>query len=175
MVFRFHCPEVPIVIQGHEFRLDFFVLPIEGPEVVLGIQWLQRLGRVSTDYSEMTMEFFWEGKQILLQGDPIQLPHLISFNQFQALLHSEEVDTLFELHSLSSNTSEFNIPNSTSSTFETELPTALPESIYLLLHQYKAVFAPPTGLPPQRNIDHKIHLTPNCKPVNVRPYRYPQF
>ncbi|KAL9459285.1 hypothetical protein AB3S75_002637 [Citrus x aurantiifolia] len=58
LVCRFHCPEVPIVIQGHEFRLDFFVLPIEGPEVILGIQWLQRLGRVSTDYSEMTMEFF---------------------------------------------------------------------------------------------------------------------
>ncbi|KAH9649104.1 retrotrans gag domain-containing protein [Citrus sinensis] len=56
LVCRFHCLEVPIVIQGHEFCLDFFVLPIEGPEVVLGIQWLQRLGRVSTDYSEMTME-----------------------------------------------------------------------------------------------------------------------
>ena len=175
LVCRFHCPEVPIIIQGHEFRLDFFVLPIEGPEAVLGIQWLQRLGRVSTDYSEMTMEFFWEGKQVILRGDPIQLPNMISFHQFHALIHSEEVDSLFELHSLSNITFKSHIPNSTSSTFEIDLPSSLPESIYLLLHKYKAVFTLPTGLPPQRNIDHKIHLTPNCKPLNVRPYRYPQF
>ncbi|KAH9679851.1 hypothetical protein KPL71_026303 [Citrus sinensis] len=155
LVCRFHCPDVPIVIQGHEFRLDFFVLPIEGPKVVLGIQWLQRLGRVSTDYSEMTMEFFWEGKQVLLRGDPIQLPNLISFNRFQALLHSEEVDTLFELHSLSSNTSESHIPNSTSLTFEIDLPTSLSESIYLLLHKYKAI--PLSSVSKKNEMEKLVH------------------
>lgn len=174
---------MPIIIQGHEFCLDFFVLPIKRPEAVLGIQWLQRLrhpwlqcpGRVSIDYLEMTIEFFWEGKQVILQGDPIQLLNMISFHQFHTLIYSEGVDSLFELYSFSSNTSESHIPNSTSSTIEIDLPSSLPESIYLLLHKYKVVFTPPTSLPPQRNIDHKIHLTPNCKPVNVKPYRYPQF
>nr|GEZ48727.1 retrotransposon-related protein [Tanacetum cinerariifolium] len=30
----------------------------------------------------------------------------------------------------------------------------------------------PTTLPPHRSIDHRIHLLPETKPVNVRPYRY---
>ncbi|GKB54931.1 ty3-gypsy retrotransposon protein [Tanacetum coccineum] len=33
----------------------------------------------------------------------------------------------------------------------------------------------PTCLPPHRLIDHRIHLLPNTKPVNVRPYRYPHY
>ena len=38
-----------------------------------------------------------------------------------------------------------------------------------------AVFQVPIGLPPQRAWDHRIHLQPGSKPVNVRPYRYPFF
>lgn len=37
------------------------------------------------------------------------------------------------------------------------------------------MFESPEGLPPQRDKDHYIHLEPNSNPVNVRPYRYPQF
>lgn len=37
------------------------------------------------------------------------------------------------------------------------------------------VFGVPSGLPPSRAFDHRIHLLPNTKPVNVRPYRYPYF
>ncbi|GJZ85938.1 hypothetical protein Tco_0657548 [Tanacetum coccineum] len=33
----------------------------------------------------------------------------------------------------------------------------------------------PSTLPPHRSIDHRIHLFPNTKPVNVRPYRYPHY
>ncbi|KAJ4754249.1 polyprotein [Rhynchospora pubera] len=31
------------------------------------------------------------------------------------------------------------------------------------------------GLPPRRGIDHQIPLTPDAKPVNLRPYRYSYF
>lgn len=30
-------------------------------------------------------------------------------------------------------------------------------------------------LPPERVFNQQIHLQPTCKPVNVRPYRYPCF
>lgn len=33
----------------------------------------------------------------------------------------------------------------------------------------------PSGLPPARQLDHRIHLLPNSKPINVRPYQYPYF
>ncbi|KAH9667504.1 hypothetical protein KPL70_021062 [Citrus sinensis] len=172
---RFLCPKVPINMQGHEFLLDFFLLPIEGPDAVLRIQWLQSLGRISMDYSEMTMEFQWEGKSVILRGDPIPNPNLISFNQFHALLSNSKIDSLFELHSLSTEPSATHTSTNTLPDNDFEFLRSLPEPITTLLKKFKALFAPPTGLPPQRLFDHKIHLIPNSKPVNVRPYRYPYF
>lgn len=43
-----------------------------------------------------------------------------------------------------------------------------------LLQQFEVVFTEPTGLPPPRPYDHRIHL-PGTPPVAVRPYRYPQL
>lgn len=120
----------------------------------------------------MTMEFCWEGNPIILQGDPIQTPNMISFHQFHALLSTDAVHSLFESHPIINDTlaSDTNF-----SLLEPHLPTQLPEQIIILLQQYKTLFSPPTSLPPHRLIDHKIHLLPTSKPVNVRPYRYPHF
>ncbi|GKB40626.1 ty3-gypsy retrotransposon protein [Tanacetum coccineum] len=38
-----------------------------------------------------------------------------------------------------------------------------------LLTRFDSLFQVPTSLPPHRLIDHRIHLLPNTKPVNVRP------
>jgi hypothetical protein len=47
--------------------------------------------------------------------------------------------------------------------------------LLLLLEEFVDVFISPTGLPPPRACDHRIHLLPDTKPVAVRPYRYPQL
>jgi hypothetical protein len=44
-----------------------------------------------------------------------------------------------------------------------------------LLDEYTNVFSIPTGLPPPRRHNHRIHLLPGTAPVVVRPYRYPQL
>ncbi|KHN07600.1 Retrovirus-related Pol polyprotein from transposon opus, partial [Glycine soja] len=45
--------------------------------------------------------------------------------------------------------------------------------ISLLLQDHH--FLQPSSLPPPRSIVHRITLLPNTAPINVRPYRYPQF
>jgi hypothetical protein len=47
--------------------------------------------------------------------------------------------------------------------------------LQLLLSEFADVFTEPTGLPPPRPFDHRIHLLPSTPPIAARPYRYPQL
>lgn len=42
-----------------------------------------------------------------------------------------------------------------------------------ILNQNSEVFAKPKELPPYRDCDHTIPLSPEAKPINVKPYRLP--
>ncbi|VFQ64159.1 unnamed protein product [Cuscuta campestris] len=92
----YSCPQTPLSLQGHVFEVDLYVLSIHGPDVVLGVQWPQTLGKISHDYSEMTMEFSWQGRPITLRGDT-PTPRPISYSQFCALAASPEPCDYYEL------------------------------------------------------------------------------
>ncbi|XP_061352586.1 uncharacterized protein LOC133297454 [Gastrolobium bilobum] len=62
------CPKVKLCIQGHCFETDLFVVDLCDLSIVLGMQWLVTLGRVTHHYKELLMEFLWQGKLITLQG-----------------------------------------------------------------------------------------------------------
>lgn len=68
------CEGVTINIQGHDFKVDLFVLEIKGADVVLGVQWLIELGLIITDYRELTMQFNYGGQKVRLQGEDIMSP-----------------------------------------------------------------------------------------------------
>ncbi|XP_075478825.1 uncharacterized protein LOC142519678 [Primulina tabacum] len=156
-----YCPGVKIQL-GHEiFLIDFYVLQLQGAEVVLGVQWLEFLGRVTMDYKELYMEFFVDDRLVRLQGEPLLQWQQVQFNHIRRLSCTEAISSCFQLFSL--------VP-------ETASPVeVLPHSPELshLLELFKDVFTEPKALPPFRAINHHIHLNPNSTPVNVRPYRYP--
>lgn len=54
-------------IQGHHFSMDLYILPIHGPDVILGMLWLRSLHRVTSDYDEGTLEFDMGGRPIRLR------------------------------------------------------------------------------------------------------------
>ncbi|WMV35101.1 hypothetical protein MTR67_028486 [Solanum verrucosum] len=45
--------QVPLMIQGSLLTMDFFVLPIHGSDIALGVSWLATLGRIVTDYVQL--------------------------------------------------------------------------------------------------------------------------
>ncbi|GJR83935.1 retrotransposon-related protein [Tanacetum coccineum] len=137
------CSSVTLHMQGVVMEVDLYVLPMQGPDVVLGIQWLQNLGKVTHDYAHQTMEFTLLDTTYSLKGDDSLRMKKISLHQMQAMLDHDDVYGVYEVHHLS---------------IETEV-----EEMY------------PTTLPPHRSIDHRIHLLPEIKPVNVRPYHYPHY
>nr|GLL46158.1 uncharacterized protein LOC109154433 [Ipomoea trifida] len=162
------CPGVEVCMQGLTFAVHLHVLRIVGLDVVLGVQWLQSLGSVKHDYSKMTMEFHMGSTIVTLKGDSGLSNQPISFNQLQAMVTNGAIQTLYEIHHI----------NTTNSTEPAQIQPTLPpfpEPLQDLLLEFSAIFEPPRTLPPHRVFDHKIHLLPNSKPVNVRPYRYPYF
>lgn len=52
-----------------------------------------------------------------------------------------------------------------------EVPAVIPE----LLQKFAVVFEPLETLPPERLHEHAIKLQSGVGPMNIRPYRYPQF
>ena len=152
--------------------MDLFVLPIEGPDVVLGIQWLQLLGHAFHDYFALSIEFYWNGAPVALRGDLATTPSLITFNQLQSLVHNADIYSLFALQQVPVLGEE---STSNPESFSFELPANLTEPFVDLFYNYHNLFLPPTTLPPHHTIDHKFHLLPNTAPINVRLYRYPHF
>lgn len=48
-------------LQGILFHLTLYALSLTGLDLVFGVQWLEKLGAVVCDWSQMTMEFKWDG------------------------------------------------------------------------------------------------------------------
>ncbi|MCH85308.1 hypothetical protein A2U01_0006152, partial [Trifolium medium] len=165
---QYCCPAVPLNLQGITFSVDLFILAIEGPDVVLGFPWLQLLGKVTHDYSALTMEFTWEGHPVTLRGDSTIHSQSVSLLQLQALVQSDRVAGIFAISTQ---------PPTTPSDYtdQPKFPSHLPEPVLSILQRFHNIFVPSTGLPLHRSVDHCIHLVEGTPPINVRPYRYPHF
>lgn len=152
-------------IQGHSFLVDLHILPIHGPDIILGMAWLRSLHRVTSDYDVGTLEFDHGGRTVCLRVTP-RAPHAVSASTYAAILLYDGAE-LFEVVQLDTDASE--------SATAADIPPDVPPSVREVLVKYASVFQVPSGMPPVRAFDHRIHLLPNTKPVNVHPYRYPYF
>ena len=81
------CSAVLVQIQNHVFLVDFYILPMQGADVIFRVQSLQLLGPIMVDYQKLTMDFDWEDEHIYLQGER-QLSQQVSMNQLRRLQHT---------------------------------------------------------------------------------------
>ena len=65
--------------------MDLHVLPVHGPDVILGMEWLESLGRVTTDFATTSIEFVKDDKLIVLSG-VLRAPSMLSLNSFVSLM-----------------------------------------------------------------------------------------
>ncbi|GJS48609.1 hypothetical protein Tco_0598730 [Tanacetum coccineum] len=84
------------LVRVTEARLDD-----QGPNVVLGIQWLQKLRKVTLDYAQQTMEFSMSNTTYSLKGDESLRMKRISLHHIQALLQADDVYGVYEVHCFS--------------------------------------------------------------------------
>ena len=91
------CHDVAILIQGHEFNLDLYVMALGGTDLVLGVAWLKLLGPITTDYSHLTMSFMYHGQPIIIQGSITPGPFGITHGQVKRMMSTQRVVTLFHI------------------------------------------------------------------------------
>ena len=51
------CNGVKLFLQDIPIEVDFFLLPLEGCDAILGVQWLGTLGPILWDFGRMQMQF----------------------------------------------------------------------------------------------------------------------
>lgn len=156
-------------INGKFFTTDVLLIPIGSCDMVLGIQWLRKLGEIHWDFHNMIMKFEVEGQHVCLKGitnnTRVQVVEELSqkascaaiqFCLMQVTNCHDESPTLL-----------LYCPTSASTHVESK-------ELLALKTQFQHVFHEPGELPPSRGIfDHIIPIEPNAKPINIRPYRYP--
>lgn len=86
----------PLTVQGTVFSIDLHILPVHGLDVVLGMEWLESLGRVTTDFITKSMEFIRGNDLIVLKG-ATHPPRQISLSTLTTLMSRASLFELYEL------------------------------------------------------------------------------
>ncbi|VFQ75576.1 unnamed protein product [Cuscuta campestris] len=144
------CVDIALLLQGVTFNVDVFVLPIHGPDVVLGVQWLQLLGKVTHDYANLTMDFVWKGSPVTLKGGTPSL-RPITLHHCQMLYVAQDLSACFEL---------FLGATADPDTTPDPWPEGLPLEIMHVLQRFQTVFAIPTVLRPFRGSTATVQPLP---------------
>ena len=63
------CEGVSLQLPYLEVNQRLFLFPLDGAEIVLGLDWLETLGDVWANFKEATLKILWKGKKVVLKGD----------------------------------------------------------------------------------------------------------
>lgn len=99
-----YCPHVDISFRFATFSLPFYILPIHGVWFGFGIQWLQTLDPFLSNYSIPNMQFYQDGKLIILTGHSSSKPTWGTYSQIRRFLSTDSIVSLhtFTLYPLTS-------------------------------------------------------------------------
>lgn len=61
------CPVIQVQFGEFEVIVEAFVMELGGIDLIMGVRWLETLGKVIMDWKEMTMSFVRDGKRVVLQ------------------------------------------------------------------------------------------------------------
>lgn len=144
-------------------------MELGGVDLILGIKWLETLGKVVMDWKEMTMSFVKDGKQIKLRSSEKDQRNEDKFLEPDALrsIVGERMQVIEGLL--------WTMVQGEPSKILSRLTESQQRELKELLGNHLGVFKEPKGIPPLRDVTHSINLQPASQVVSVRPYRYSQY
>lgn len=137
--------DVPILLQNHTFTIPFYLFPIQGADVVLGMAWLCTLGPKGADFSIPAISFRHHNQIITLQGDHTTSVESSTLHQLRQFLHT---DSVASMHLLTINpTTKQDTVTTLSQDPITALSNSLPTEIQTLLKTFPTIFQSPMAYP----------------------------
>lgn len=107
------CRNVKLQIQDIEICEEFLPLKLGKSDVILGMQWLVKLGLTHTNWATQTMKFQVDGEMVTLKGNPTLERSMVSLKAITKALKQEGHGIIIELGRLEKGTE----PNQDITTF----------------------------------------------------------
>jgi hypothetical protein len=149
-------------VQGVSLEIDFYLLPLGGPDAILGAQWLRTLGPILWDFGHLLMKFIVGGKTVELKGVTTPRSRMIEGEQIVKEIKKAQGEVLLHVYYL-----QLGVTQTSEEVLDSQLVG--------ILNSFADLFLEPHGLPLSCQHNHKIPLLPGSGPVNIRPYRYPHY
>lgn len=154
--------QVSIRMQGVTIITDLFALPLGGLDVVLGIQWLEELGEVTTDYKTGTMRFKWGDGMVTIKSGTDDAIKEVGIHSLARMWQKGGRCYAIRVEEITKPPAKHESGN-------------WPSDISQILLEFDTVINELQELPPKRSFDHHIPLKDETQTVNVHPYRYAHF
>lgn len=95
------CKGVLLELKGGVMiQEDFLPLDLGNSDVILGIQWLEKLGSVVTNWKTQSMKFSLDGQTVTLKGEPALARSKISLKAMMKTIRKEGQGVLVELNQM---------------------------------------------------------------------------
>ncbi|WVZ24369.1 hypothetical protein V8G54_002913 [Vigna mungo] len=72
------CEKLDVQLGELSTTVEPYVLELEDIDMILGVSWLRRFGKVTFDWEEMTLSFLWQDKYLELQGQKLKKYEVMS-------------------------------------------------------------------------------------------------
>jgi hypothetical protein len=84
--------KLTVTLGNYTLTDDFYVVGLEDSNIVLGVQWLQTVGDITSNYKVMTMKFFTPGgKQVMLRGMSNNTSMVVSNERMEAIFRRGDI------------------------------------------------------------------------------------
>jgi hypothetical protein len=157
-----YIPGMKLTLGRHELIQDVYVMDLPDTNIILGVQWLNTLGPITTNYKTMEMSFTEEGgRKVVLRGMTGNAAKVVTAKRMEAIFQRDEIVYASKCRIVTRMDEQGKVHYT-------------PE-IKEILDRHHKVFGPiPPGVPPDRGFEHIIELEEGAKPVITTPYRHPK-
>jgi hypothetical protein len=154
-------PNLEIKLGNYTVRDTFYVVDLSDTDVVLGVQWMITLGKITTNYQTLEIGFKdRDGKKVVLRGMSTRAPRTVSAKRMERIFRHGEVAYVAECLITTRKDSEGR------QQYHTKIKN--------LLGRHQQVFGSiPPGRPHDRGFEHTIELE-GGNPMITPPYRHPR-